>query len=339
MEQSEKNLLNLHFNRAKNAVEREDYRLAGEEYHLVYKIAQRLAMQAKTIFDQEEYLSLAKEYLNKESYCQMMESKKEKPLSIKPSLSFHDLCGLEKAKAYLNDTVILPYKNKTLFQREKNGICIYGPEKCGKTTLVKALAHELGATIIPIQPLKNYDPNNFPDIQQYIQRLFDEAEKKEIAVLFFEDPLCFFPFSEKNTVLNDMKNLFVYLFKKEMKRVKKKKLNVLFVATTECPDKLSKDFYQEGMFDDLIRIDLPDHRTRESIIRQIIPSINEDVLKEIIYSTEGYHTWGVTEIAFDLLKQEEPIQIETVKKLLDQHPLQKDEEYQNHISEFENNAK
>ena len=93
------------------------------------------------------------------------------------------------------------------------------------------------------------------------------------------------------------------------------------------------------MFDDLIRIDLPDHRTRESIIRQIIPSINEDVLKEIIYSTEGYHTWGVTEIAFDLLKQEEPIQIETVKKLLDQHPLQKDEEYQKHISEFENNAK
>ena len=78
MEQSEKNLLNLHFNRAKNAVEREDYRLAGEEYHLVYKIAQRLAMQAKTIFDQEEYLSLAKEYLNKESYCQIMESKKEK---------------------------------------------------------------------------------------------------------------------------------------------------------------------------------------------------------------------------------------------------------------------
>ena len=142
MEQSEKNLLNLHFNRAKNAVEREDYRLAGEEYHLVYKIAQRLAMQAKTTFDQEEYLSLAKEYLNKESYCQMMDSKKEKPLSIKPSLSFHDLCGLEKAKAYLNDTVILPYKNKTLFQREKNGICIYGPEKCGKTTLVKALAHE-----------------------------------------------------------------------------------------------------------------------------------------------------------------------------------------------------
>ena len=132
---------------------------------------------------------------------------------------------------------------------------------------------------------------------------------------------------------------YMKFIKMNIKRVKKKKMNVLFVATTECPDKLSKDFYQEGMFDDLIRIDLPDHRTRESIIRQIIPSINEDVLKEIIYSTEGYHTWGVTEIAFDLLKQEEPIQIETVKKLLDQHPLQKDEEYQKHISEFENNAK
>lgn len=67
---------------------------------------------------------------------------------------WNDIGGLEEIKKRLTQLAIWPIKHPGAFKRlgieSPKGILLYGPPGCCKTTLVKAIATESKAKLIPL---------------------------------------------------------------------------------------------------------------------------------------------------------------------------------------------
>jgi proteasome-associated ATPase len=75
-------------------------------------------------------------------------------LGEKPNLKYKNIGGLDEAIERVKDVIVLPYQEKSLFEKVKltapKGILLYGPPGCGKTLLAKAVASETHMTFFNV---------------------------------------------------------------------------------------------------------------------------------------------------------------------------------------------
>ncbi len=327
-----KEKLNVYYQEATEAMENKDYELAEEKYHLLSHLSRVLYNDSENSGDRGEYLSLAKEYANKESYARTMKEGMKTFSGWESERSFSDFIGEEKTKEYIRMDVIEPWKKNNMKSRKLNGILIYGPYGVGKTILVKALANELGATIYTLSPLMDFSNDNYPDAINSVSRVIKAAVANDNSIIFLEDPLCYFPKGEENCVSADISELFLDYFKKEMRRIKKKNKKVLFVMTTNCPDKLDERVVNEKIFDDLICISLPDEETRKQLIKRKHPELDDKLINEFAAMTSGYTSWQITKLCSELNKDD--ITEDDIHALVKSHDREYDSGYFDNVDSF-----
>lgn len=282
-----------HLDAAMMGKEVDDFLSCYQNFDICAALAKEISDNSIDKKESDRYLSLSKEAAEKaESYLQRLRlspSELAKLKKRKLPKGFDKFIGEDRIKEYLNKTLIPFWKENRMKDREKSAILFYGPEGGSKSVFIQSMIHELNATPYYLNPMSNYSP--FGDnTKEQMLHLFKMAEEKNNVVFYITKPVCYFP-NEKSKINKATFKLFNKLICKEIKRVRKLNLNILFVASTSCPDKMNPSCFTKGMFDDLIRLHHPDRYTRKAMMDDRLKGIvfeNPDAIQELVPLTHGF---------------------------------------------------
>ena len=185
-----------------------------------------------------------------------------------PKLTFADVAGLDQAVAELQEIreyLASPERYEALGARMPGGVLLHGPPGCGKTLLAKALAGEAGVTFFPVSA------SSF--VEQFVglgaarvRELFVKAREDAPSIVFIDELDAVGRSREEGGAGsrefdNTLNQLLVELDGFEGSA------NVLILAATNRPELIDPALLRPGRFDRRIRIERPDVRGREQILR------------------------------------------------------------------------
>ena len=174
------------------------------------------------------------------------------------SITLADIGGLKKEKSDLTD-LLLSSANNYIPPR---GILLHGPKGCGKTTLINAIAHEISATIISINPSDIYS-RHYGESETKLKRLFAQTttknslRKKYLLIVENIESLC--PNQERIT--QQMERRLTTTFIQLVDRYLDGK-SVILIATTNRLESVDSDLRRPGRIDEEIEIGIPNQQDR-----------------------------------------------------------------------------
>lgn len=105
-------------------------------------------------------------------------------------VKWSDIGGLESVKTQLRQAVEWPVLYKDTFSRlglkAPRGILLYGPPGCSKTTLVKAIATNSGASFLSVNGAALYS-SYVGDSEKTIRETFHQARLSAPSIIFFDE--------------------------------------------------------------------------------------------------------------------------------------------------------
>ncbi len=185
-----------------------------------------------------------------------------------PKLTFADVAGLDQAVAELQEIreyLAAPERYEAMGARMPGGVLLHGPPGCGKTLLAKALAGETGVTFYPVSAASFVE--QFVGLgAARVRELFEQARKDAPSIVFIDELDAVGRSREEGGAGsrefdNTLNQLLVELDGFEGSH------NVLILAATNRPELIDPALLRPGRFDRRIRIERPDRRGREQILR------------------------------------------------------------------------
>ncbi len=330
------------YSNAIDAFSNSDNQKAYNEMVRASKIARDLADSTSDFDDTREYTTLADYYFSKaQSYLKKDENNFGNDIYMMepPTQGFGDFIGLEEVKDYLEKTIITPWRERKFKTRKKNSLLIYGPLGVGKTRFVHSLLKELDAKAYYFKPIKHFHLSDLVDVEHDYKQVFKEAEKQDNVVFFIESPIPFFS-DGNDDISRDTTELFIRMFRKENKRIHRKNLNILLIATTSVPDKLSPQVFHSQLFDDVIRIHHPDSTIRRGMIERYFKEqdVTEEYKEQLVKLTEGFINTDLSKLCKSLLNEKD-YSLDTLQKKLSSFMKQDNSDYEKSVSIFENRLK
>ncbi|KAF0475620.1 AAA-domain-containing protein [Gigaspora margarita] len=186
-------------------------------------------------------------------------------------INWDDIGGLEDVKKKLRQAVEWPIKYRHTFERlglkPPNGILLYGPPGCSKTTLAKVIASTSGATFLSINGAQLYSPY-VGDSEQIIRTTFQRARSTSPSIIFFDEIDAIvgkrsFGSSGNN---DSVQERILSMLLNEMDGIEVT-TSVLVVGATNRPDMLDAALLRPGRFDKLIYVPPPDLSARKQILK------------------------------------------------------------------------
>lgn len=186
-----------------------------------------------------------------------------------PSVTFHDVAGVEEAKEELQEVVEFlrePEKFISLGARIPKGVLLVGPPGTGKTLLAKAVSGEAGV------PFFSISGSEFVEMfvgvgASRVRDLFDQAKRHSPCIVFVDEIDAVGrqrgaglggSHDEREQTLNQM---LVEMDGFDTDT------NVIIMAATNRPDILDPALLRPGRFDRRVVLDRPDMRGREAILK------------------------------------------------------------------------
>lgn len=211
----------------------------------------------------------------------------------KQKTTFDDVAGEEEIKKELKEIVEFlktPQKFLKMGARIPKGVMLMGPPGTGKTLLARAISGEADV------PFYSISGSEFVEMfvgvgAARVRDLFDTAKKNSPALIFIDEIDAVGRLrgaglgggnDEREQTLNQILS--------EMDGFEQN-TNVIVIAATNRPDVLDPALLRPGRFDRRIIIDLPDIRTRESILALHAkgkPLASNTNLKELAARTPGF---------------------------------------------------
>ncbi|XP_005099612.1 vacuolar protein sorting-associated protein 4B isoform X2 [Aplysia californica] len=116
-------------------------------------------------------------------------------MMIRPNVKWSDIAGLEKAKASLKETVILPVKFPQLFTGQRKpykAILLFGPPGTGKSNLAQAVATEANNSTFFSISSADIMSKYVGESERLVKSLFQMARKHKPSIIFVDevDALC-----------------------------------------------------------------------------------------------------------------------------------------------------
>ena len=111
------------------------------------------------------------------------------------------VAGMRRVKAIIERDVILPIKEREIYKKFNvsipKGLLLYGPPGCGKTFVVKRIAHLLQFKFVEVTP-STIASTFVHGTQEKIKTLFEEAKKQRPCLLFIDELEAFVPNRDRN---------------------------------------------------------------------------------------------------------------------------------------------
>jgi transitional endoplasmic reticulum ATPase len=210
----------------------------------------------------------------------------------RPHITFKDVGGLAKTKQTLRAIVDLVGSGKMLFGQTRfnppKGVLLTGPSGVGKTLVARALAGEIGLTLITVdQPslLSKW----VGESEKGLREVFKRAKQASPCILFFDEIESLVPVRTAEEAGSFFPRLVSQLFR-ELDELHGS-LGVLVLGATNRPELMDPALLRTGRFDYVIELPLPDQDERRRILgihSEGLPLANEAVLDEIAHEADGW---------------------------------------------------
>jgi transitional endoplasmic reticulum ATPase len=191
----------------------------------------------------------------------------------KPNVTFDMICGMAEAKQTIMEMVVLPLKApekaKALGLRPGGGVLLYGPPGNGKTTLGKAVAHELDAAFYYASGAQIRSKWH-GESEQRLRKLIQAAKAQPVAVLFLDDVDGLLPKRSGQSVVD---NRIVVQFLAEIGGFEESANTLLLLGATNKPWEIDEAVFRTGRFDEKIYIGVPDEPARLGMLHHHLDKV------------------------------------------------------------------
>ena len=212
-------------------------------------------------------------------------------------ITFNDVAGLDDVKEQIVFHVLEPMRNPELAAaygiKPGGKILLYGPPGTGKTFIARAIAGEVDAAFYSVN-CQDLISKYMGDSSKQLDKLFDEAQKNERAIIFFDefDSVASKRGDGTSGVDAEMAR-FVATFLTKVDGFKKSETckMLLLIAATNRPWALDSAMLRGGRFDTQIYVGVPDQKAREFMVNKSMKNLplNYDVdLQKLAKALEGF---------------------------------------------------
>jgi SpoVK/Ycf46/Vps4 family AAA+-type ATPase len=227
--------------------------------------------------------------------------------SERPNITWGDVAGLEDAKKAIKEVIVYPVKRPDLFPLGwSRGLLLFGPPGCGKTLIAAAVANEIDADFIQIDPA-NIMSKWLGAAEQNVAKIFGGARRTAIGgkpVIIFIDEVDSILGVHTNEVGGEVRMRNQFLKEMDGLQDKGKNFHLYVVAATNKPWDLDWAFIRR--FQKRVLIPLPDYATRLQMFElnsaqlDMTPDVDFHTLTQL---TEGYSGSDIKDIC-QVVRQE-----------------------------------
>jgi ATP-dependent 26S proteasome regulatory subunit len=230
--------------------------------------------------------SLLDEYFDEEEDAEMLDLVHIlAPEEIEMTLN--DLVLTEDQNAEV-DKIVTAIENRdylaSIGLREIGKILFVGPPGTGKTTVSRALAHELGLPFVEVK-LSMVTSQYLGETAKNVEKTFEVAKRLSPCILFIDefDSVAKTRKSDEHAALKRAVNTLL----KSIDDISLVRDEVLTVAATNHPDQLDAAAWRR--FDEVVNFPKPDHQMRSDILRIVTRDMDiaEFDPDEVAEKTEG----------------------------------------------------
>jgi len=185
-------------------------------------------------------------------------------LITKSTVKFSDICGMERVKQLLMETVVIAGLKKPDSIKPWKGILLFGPPGTGKTLLAAASAGNLGASLYDVKTssiLSKY----FGESSKLITALYNSARNHSPSIVFLDEFESLSPSRDGEASEASRKVLSTLLTELDGLGDKNSNRLLLTLAATNTPWDL--DTAVLSRFPRRIYVPLPDAESTEAIIK------------------------------------------------------------------------
>ena len=316
---------------AKECYESGDKLKARELFLKAATVANEIATSSTSFNVQMEYHKYTESMLRQANLCVLVSKKVESnnsgrnneddvvsfhPESKENQITFDDVAGLTEVKDQIIYNVLEPLKNPELAEiygiKAGGKILLYGPPGTGKTFIARAIAGEVDAAFYSVN-CQDLISKYMGESSKTLDKLFDDAQKNERAIIFFDEFDSVASKRSDSTGGADAEmSRFVATFLTKVDGFKKSKTckMLLLIAATNRPWAIDSAMVRGGRFDTQIYVGLPDLEARLFIIENAFKKVPTDMdvdFAEIARRLDGYGCGDIKSIC-------EKIKLETYMK-------------------------
>jgi len=208
-----------------------------------------------------------------------------------------DVAGMDDVKKLVTEGFINVLDNRDCaeaFGIKPPSILLYGPPGCGKSFFVEKLSEQLNICYMKIVP-DDLASTLVHGTQEKIGQVFRNAERKAPTLLFFDEFDAMVPHrsNDDRNYQNGEVNEFLCMLNNAPER------DVYVVAATNRPQCIDRSVLRTGRFSELVFVDMPDARARESLFRLELSRLPADEnidFMRLADMTKGYNCSDISYI-------------------------------------------
>lgn len=193
-----------------------------------------------------------------------------------PDTTFDDVVGMEDVKQLIRTHVIDQIKDPELYKTYGLdgglGVLLYGLPGTGKTTIARAISHEINAPMYVVG-LSDVLSKWVGESERLISQLFDKARESEVSVILFDDVDALG--SERKDDGNHNNKIIVELIN-QMDGFRKNTNTIVLLASSNRPWMIDPALMRHGRFGHHLYVPLPNREARILLVRKKLGNVPVD---------------------------------------------------------------
>lgn len=189
-----------------------------------------------------------------------------------PSISFDDVVGMENVKELIRSRIINQVKYPELYNQYDiqggTGVLLFGLPGTGKTTIARAIAHEINAPIY-LAEISSILSKWVGESEKRIQQLFDKARSHPVSLIFFDDFDALGTERKEDSSHAHSNKVIVELIN-QMDGFRRNENTIVLLAATNKPWMIDSALMRPGRFEHHFYVPLPNHDARVMLLEKNI---------------------------------------------------------------------